>query len=128
MGSIKKGHNSKKSLLSRNTRPFLLTQTYYAISNCILQDRILLHKVAANCSVFFRCWVTSVFRVDLEGQSCNDLCPAASGDLPMLYAMHGLSRKLTWNFEILRPVPAHRFRPSLLSLQEMYNNNVFSSR
>ena len=101
---------------------FLLIQTYYAISNCILQDRILLDKVVANCGIFFGCWVTSVFRVDLEGQSCNDLCPAASGNLPMLYGMHSLSRKLAWNFKILCPVPAHRLRPSLLSLQEMYNN------
>ena len=45
--------------------PFLLIKTYYAISSCVLQDKILLDKVVANCGVFFECWVTSV---DLEGQ------------------------------------------------------------
>ena len=73
---------------------YTLMHTYYAISNCILQNRILFHQVAANCSVLFRFRIVGVLGIDLEGQGCDNLCPAASGDLPTLYGMHCLSRKL----------------------------------
>ena len=42
------------------------------------------HQVAAHCSIFLRRRVMSVVGVYLEGQGCDDLRPATSGDFSFL--------------------------------------------
>ena len=99
-------------------------QTYYTISNCILEDRILPHQVATHCRVLLRCRVASVAGIDLEGQGGNYLRPAASGDFTFLHAVHCFSRELSRNCKILCPALIHIVRRSWPSLQEKVTQHV----